>query len=92
MFVGESGVARVMQRTCEVTQQHGITDPADVRAKGATDLETAAIRQLSLQRHTGSLRLRDLLELGKCLCRRSNDGSTEGLACLPGIGSAATDG
>jgi benzoyl-CoA 2,3-epoxidase subunit B len=40
MFVGESGVARVIQRTCEVMKQHGIEDPAEVRRHGVIDLPT----------------------------------------------------
>ena len=40
MFVGESGVARVIQRTCEVMNQHRTDDPAKVRALGAIDLPT----------------------------------------------------
>ena len=40
MFVGESGVARVIQRTCEVMRDKEISDPADVRAAGVIDLET----------------------------------------------------
>lgn len=40
MFVGESGVARVLQRTCEVMREHNLIDPAEVRAKGVIDLET----------------------------------------------------
>jgi benzoyl-CoA 2,3-dioxygenase component B len=40
MFVGESGVARVIQRTCEVMNQHKTDDPAKVRALGAIDLPT----------------------------------------------------
>ena len=40
MFVGESGVARVMQRTCEVMKELGTDDPAKVRAAGAIDLPT----------------------------------------------------
>src|ERR1700746_3343652 len=40
MFVGESGVARVLQRTCEVMREHNLTDPAQVRAHGVIDLET----------------------------------------------------
>lgn len=40
MFVGESGVARVLQRTCEVMREHNVTDPSRVRAHGAIDLET----------------------------------------------------
>src|SRR3954466_4641248 len=40
MFVGESGVARVLQRTCEVMKALGTEDPAKVRAAGAIDLPT----------------------------------------------------
>jgi benzoyl-CoA 2,3-dioxygenase component B len=40
MFVGESGVARTIARTCEVMKQIGSEDPADVRAAGAIDLPT----------------------------------------------------
>lgn len=40
MFVGESGVARVLQRTCEVMRERNLTDPSQVRAQGAIDLET----------------------------------------------------
>lgn len=38
MFVGESGVARTIQRTCEVMQQHGLTDPNDGRQHGVVPL------------------------------------------------------
>jgi benzoyl-CoA 2,3-dioxygenase component B len=40
LFVGEAGIARVIQRTCEVMRDHKISDPAQVRALGAIDLET----------------------------------------------------
>jgi benzoyl-CoA 2,3-epoxidase subunit B len=40
MFVGESGVARILQRTCEVMREHNLTEPSAVRAKGVIDLET----------------------------------------------------
>jgi benzoyl-CoA 2,3-dioxygenase component B len=40
MFVGESGVARILQRTCEVMREQNLTDPARVRAQGVIDLET----------------------------------------------------
>ena len=43
MFVGESGVSRVIQRTCEAMNTAGITDPYDVdriRALGVIDLPT----------------------------------------------------
>jgi benzoyl-CoA 2,3-epoxidase subunit B len=40
MFVGESGVARVLQRTCEVMKRLGTDDPARIRAEGVIDLPT----------------------------------------------------
>lgn len=40
MFVGESGISRTIQRTCEIMKQYGIEDPAQVRAKGIIDLPT----------------------------------------------------
>ena len=40
MFVGESGIARVLQRTAEVMVKHGVRDPTDVRRHGAIDLPT----------------------------------------------------
>ena len=41
MFVGETGISRVVQRTCEAMKEAGITDPTDiakVRALGVIDL------------------------------------------------------
>lgn len=40
MFVGESGVARIIHRTCEVMRRNKIEDPAGVRALGVIDLPT----------------------------------------------------
>ncbi len=40
MFVGENGVARIVQRTCEVMNALGTDDPARVRATGAIDFGT----------------------------------------------------
>ncbi len=40
MFVGESGVSRVIQRTSQLMKEHGVEDPARVRALGAIDLPT----------------------------------------------------
>ena len=40
MFVGETGVGRIVQRTCEVMKEHKISDPSNVRAMGVIDLET----------------------------------------------------
>jgi benzoyl-CoA 2,3-epoxidase subunit B len=40
MFVGEAGVSRVIQRTCEVMKELGTQDPDKVRAAGAIDVPT----------------------------------------------------
>ncbi|MBZ5703599.1 MAG: benzoyl-CoA 2,3-epoxidase subunit BoxB, partial [Acidobacteriia bacterium] len=40
MFVGETGVGRILQRTCEVMREHKLESPADVRAMGVIDLQT----------------------------------------------------
>src|SRR6185369_14090596 len=40
MFVGESGVSRVIARTCELMKQHDVDTPDKVRALGAIDLPT----------------------------------------------------
>ncbi len=40
MFVGESGVSRVIQRTCQVMKESGVEDPAELRKKGVIDLPT----------------------------------------------------
>jgi benzoyl-CoA 2,3-dioxygenase component B len=40
MFVGETGVTRIIQRTCDVMKENKITEPSDVRTLGVIDLET----------------------------------------------------
>jgi benzoyl-CoA 2,3-dioxygenase component B len=40
MFVGETGVGRVIKRTLEVMSEIGTDDPAAIRAQGAVDLVT----------------------------------------------------
>jgi benzoyl-CoA 2,3-dioxygenase component B len=40
MFVGETGVSRIIQRTCEVMKEHRVDDPSDVRQLGVIDFET----------------------------------------------------
>jgi benzoyl-CoA 2,3-epoxidase subunit B len=40
MFVGESGVARILQRTCEVMREQNLAEASEVRAQGVIDLET----------------------------------------------------
>ncbi|HYR33587.1 MAG TPA: benzoyl-CoA 2,3-epoxidase subunit BoxB [Burkholderiales bacterium] len=40
MFVGETGISRVVKRTLEVMQELGTDDPVRIRAHGAIDLPT----------------------------------------------------
>jgi benzoyl-CoA 2,3-dioxygenase component B len=40
MFVGESGIGRIVQRTCEAMVQHRTDDPGEIRALGLIDLPT----------------------------------------------------
>src|SRR5437763_15870304 len=40
MFVGDTGISRVLQRTAEIMARDKIDDPAQVRARGAIDLPT----------------------------------------------------
>jgi benzoyl-CoA 2,3-dioxygenase component B len=40
MFVGETGVSRIIQRTCDVMKENKIDSPSDVRAMGVIDLQT----------------------------------------------------
>ena len=40
MFVGESGVRRIVQRTCEIMTEIGSDEPDRVRAAGGIDLQT----------------------------------------------------
>ena len=40
MFIGETGISRIIQRTCEVMKEHKLEDPSDVRALGVIDLQT----------------------------------------------------
>jgi benzoyl-CoA 2,3-dioxygenase component B len=40
MFVGDTGIGRIVRRTLEVMKELGSEDPAAIRAKGAIDLPT----------------------------------------------------
>jgi len=41
MFVGETGIGRIIQRTCEVMKgENKVEDPSNVRALGVIDLPT----------------------------------------------------
>jgi benzoyl-CoA 2,3-dioxygenase component B len=57
MFVGDAGVSRVIQRTCQVMNELGSDDPQKLRAAGVIDLRHApALPQLPLQRDPRPLR------------------------------------
>jgi benzoyl-CoA 2,3-dioxygenase component B len=40
LFVGETGIGRILQRTCEIMKAHKISDPLDARKLGVIDLPT----------------------------------------------------
>ncbi|HTP45346.1 MAG TPA: benzoyl-CoA 2,3-epoxidase subunit BoxB [Casimicrobiaceae bacterium] len=40
MFVGDTGISRILQRTAQVMAEHAISDPADARRHGVIDLPT----------------------------------------------------
>jgi benzoyl-CoA 2,3-dioxygenase component B len=40
MFVGETGITRIIKRTCEVMKENKLEDPTQVRALGVIDLQT----------------------------------------------------
>ncbi|MGY9005654.1 MAG: benzoyl-CoA 2,3-epoxidase subunit BoxB [Alphaproteobacteria bacterium] len=40
LFVGESGISRIVQRSCEIMKENNLTDPTDVRKFGGIDLPT----------------------------------------------------
>jgi benzoyl-CoA 2,3-dioxygenase component B len=40
LFVGESGISRIVQRSCEIMKENNLSDPMDVRAQGGIDLPT----------------------------------------------------
>ena len=40
LFVGESGITRIVQRTCEIMKENKLSDPMDVRRFGGIDLVT----------------------------------------------------
>jgi benzoyl-CoA 2,3-dioxygenase component B len=40
MFVGETGISRIIQRTCDVMKEHKVDAQSDVRELGVIDLQT----------------------------------------------------
>jgi benzoyl-CoA 2,3-dioxygenase component B len=40
MFVGETGIGRIIQRTCQLMKEKRTDDPVDLRALGVIDLQT----------------------------------------------------
>ena len=74
MFVGETGISRVVQRTCEAMKEAGINDPTDiakVRALGVIDLPTMQKKlQPALFAVARPVRLGGLDQRGQRLQRR----------------------
>ncbi len=74
MFVGETGIARTVQRTCEAMKAAGIDDPneiAKVRALGVIDLPTIQKKlQPALLAVARPVRLRGLDQRRQCLQQR----------------------
>ena len=74
MFVGETGVGRIIQRTCEAMKEAGIDDPNDVekvRALGVIDLPTMQKQaQPALHAVARPVRLRSLDQRRQYLQRR----------------------
>ena len=67
MFVGATGVGRVVERTVELMKEH---DTEDVRPFGGIDVaDVAALPQLPLQCVARSVRCRDVDERRQLLCR-----------------------
>ena len=69
MFVGETGVQRIVQRTCQAMSDAGIDDPTDVervRALGVIDLPTLQRKaNLAFLADAGSVRQRDQHQCGE---------------------------
>ena len=74
MFVGETGVRRIVQRTCELMREHR-TD--DVRKHGGIDLrDDAEVHQLPLLGVARPLRLRGVHQRGELLHRWGSRGAS----------------
>ena len=74
MFVGETGISRTVQRTCEAMKEAGIEDPNEiekVRALGVIDLPTIQKKlQPALFAVARPVRLRSLDQCRECLQQR----------------------
>ena len=71
MFVGETGIGRVVKRTLEVMKEIGTDDPAqDARRRRGRPADAAEVPQLLVLVLARPLRLRDLLQLGGQLRQR----------------------
>lgn len=65
MFVGATGIARVLQGTCEAMVREKTGDPAKVRALGVIDLPTIQrYLNLPLRRHARLVQGQRLAECG----------------------------
>ncbi len=81
MFVGETGVGRVVKRACELMKQ----DPnEDVRAQGGIDLDDGPeVRQLLVLLEPRPVRRRDLVERGRLLRVRAEGPRARGAVRRP---------
>ena len=84
MFVGETGVTRVVQRTCEAMKEAGITDPERDREGAQARRHRSADHpeegQPALLADARSVRQRDLDQRGQCLPRRAEGPLSRGPA------------
>ncbi len=71
MFVGETGVQRIIQRTCEAMREAGIDDPyrhrTGARAGGDRPADHPAESQSAFLADAGSVRLGDQHQRGQCV-------------------------
>ncbi len=80
MYVGVTGITRILERTSEVMAQHKTDDPAKLRARRRDrSADDAALPEFPLQRHARSLRLRRIIERGHVL----HDGAERTIRRIP---------
>ncbi len=84
MFVGETGVTRVIERTCQAMREAGIDDPTDVdavRKLGVIDLPLVQRKiNLHVSLTLGSVRVRSVLQRGERVQRRAERAVPRGQA------------
>ena len=71
MFVGETGVSRIVQRTAEVMAEQKVDDPGSVRVvRRHRPADHAAVSEFPLQRDARSVRIGHFVERGELLHQR----------------------